>query len=1003
MLQSLRFYWVIAALLGTLHVPASATSAEPAAEGRDAPEDTDPDSLFVEHVEPILQAKCVRCHGSEEREAELDLSSPAGILRGSETGPIVDRGHPDKSALYEMVRQGLMPPEDDGDPLPTAEVETIRRWILEGASFGQHPLANVERPITDHDIIPILLLRCTVCHGRHIREADLDLRDRESMLRGGKSGPALVPGDPEQSLILQRVVQKEMPPIRRLVEASVKPISSDEITLLTQWIEQGAPAAPDGAHETPPENEPTAAEPADQSWAFRRLRGELTIPEVRDPARVRNPIDAFVLARLEAAGLELAPPADRAVIIRRAYLDLTGLPPSPDEVIALLADSEPGAYERMIDRLLDSPAYGERWARHWLDVAGYSDSEGRTHQDEPRPNAYRYRDYVIRAHNDDKPFDRFLVEQLAGDELADYENAPVITQELYDNLVATGFLRQGPDGTWSRINSLVPDRLEVIANMIDVVGSGVFALTFKCARCHSHKFDPIPHGDYYRLSALFKGALDEHDWLNPNPTGLPVVQWKIVGPRNLPYVTPSERNEWERQNARVDAQVDELKAKSETLVAQRQMEVFEQRLSELPEDQRTEIRLALDTQADQRDQQQTQLFEEYSGKLRPETEELKELDADFKKTVDELAEQIETVDKSRPAEPMIRALWDRGHPSPTYLLRRGNYSSPGHWVEARVPGILNPDNKPLMNEPPWPGAEKTGRRLAFARAITDGESVAGGLVARVAVNRIWKHHFDDGIVKTMGNFGKSGAPPTHPELLEWLAAEFVRREWSVKAIHRLIMNSSTYRQSSAIDAAAHRLDPYNRLLSRYPFTRLDAEALRDSLLFVADRLDATPYGPPDGVDVQPDGLVTSLKRGDRWRRSIYVQQRRTQTPTILEVFDLPAMNPNCLARSRSTVAPQALHMMNNQMIHELARSLAERVVREVGMDPQQQIERVFLTSIGRLPTNEEKELAGETLQQLTSVWAEQAEAQPDASPSAVRALENVCHGLLNSAEFVYID
>ena len=879
------------------------------------------------------------------------------------------------------------------DPVsaPTAEPVTDER------------AAQSERPVTDHDVVPIVLLHCTICHGRHRREGELDLRDRESMLHGGKSGPALVPGHPAQSLMLQRIVKEEMPPRRRLVEASVKPMRSDEIELLTRWIEQGAPAASAESYHDTQEEELAAAGPAEEFWAFRPLNSNVAIPKVSSTQRVRNPIDAFVSGRLEAAGLELAPPADRPTIIRRAYLDLIGLPPRPEQVKALLEDTRPGAYERMIGRLLASPAHGERWGRYWLDVAGYSDSEGRTDQDVLRPHAYRYRDYVIQAHNDDKPFARFLVEQLAGDELADYENAPVVTQELYDNLVATGFLRQGPDGTWSRINSFVPDRLEVIANAIDVVGGGILGITFKCARCHAHKFDPISDSDYYRLSAVFKGALDEHDWMNPNPRGLQMVQLKIVAPRNLPFVTSQERNQWENQTRVMDGRIDGRKQELQTLVARQQTEIFEQRLGELPENVRDAVRQALDVPAEQRTEQQVQLCEKYTSSLRPATEELKQLDADFKEQTEEIEQQIAALEKSRPRQPMIRALWDRGHASPTYLLHRGNYSSPGRWVEPQVPRILNPADEPLICEPPWLGAEKTGRRLAFARWVTDGETVAGALVARVAVNRIWKHHFEHGFVKSLGNFGTTGSPPTHPDLLEWLAAELVRREWSVKAIHRLIMNSHTYRQSSGIAAAAQQRDPSNRLLSRYPLKRLDAEALRDSMLFVANRLDVRCYGPPDGVDVRPDGLVTSKKSGDRWRRSIYVQQRRTQTSTLLDVFDLPAMNPNCLSRTSSTVAPQALHLMNNEMIHELSRSFARRIVREVGADTAPQIDRVFLTAYGRLPADEEKKLATETLVRLTAMWTEHAQDHQDVSTPAVRALENVCHGLLNSAEFVYID
>ena len=839
-------------------------------------------------------------------------------------------------------------------------------------------------------MLPILLLRCTVCHGPRRTEGDLDLSSREAMLRGGKSGPAIVPGNAEQSLLVQRVRAEEMPPRRRLVEVSVKTMAPSELAVLERWIESGAAiadavvgAAPGGAAPA------TDDDPSDDDrsfWAFQPPPPRLAVPVVRDRARVQGPIDAFVSRQLEKQGLSLAPEADRRTLIRRATFDLTGLPPTPQEIEAFVA--APGAaYERLIDRLLASTRYGERWGRIWLDVAGYADSEGKTEQDMFRPHAYRYRDYVVRAHNDDKPFDRFLVEQIAGDELADYENADLITQTLYDNLVATGFLRQGPDGTWANVTAFVPDRLEVVADAIDVLGRGVLGLTLNCARCHAHKFDPVSQHDYYRMAAMLKGAYDEHDWLKPQPPPSGADGGDDV--RFLPYVTTEERREWDEAVGSIEAQVakHEKALEAETVKFQRRYG-----------DEQTEA----------------------AKKLKEEgiREQLKEAFPEFKIAAEEIEKKISVLKKSKPRAPWMRALWDRGIPSPTYLLRRGDYLSAREPIAPGIPAVFREPGADVSIAPPWPGANKSGRRLALARWLVQPRHP---LTARVAVNRIWKYHFEHGLVRSLGNFGRTGTRPSHPELLDWLASEFVRGGWSMKALHRSIMISAVYRQTSAISAEARERDPRNVLLSRFPLKRLEAESLRDSILFVAGRLDETPFGPSDAVDVRSDGLVTAVGTSRGWRRSIYVRQRRKQIPTILEAFDLPQMNPNCLERPNSTVATQALHLLNNRRIQELAGAFATRLVeeplvqksivqksllQEPGDGVGSRIEHAFWLALGRAPTTPERAATIETYERLLELWrSDRGEGNDVADPGDAprRALENICHALINSAEFIHVD
>jgi cytochrome c553 len=896
---------------------------------------------FESDVQPLLQAKCVRCHGDKTRKADLDLRTRAGIVKGSESGAVIVPGKPAGSKLYEMVHEGKMPPGAK-DKLSKAEVEIIQRWIEAGARFsadqGQPDLA-----VTQHDVIPILLRRCTACHGRTQRENGLDLRTKASMLHGGKSGPAIVPGKPEESLLLKKVRSGDMPPRRRIIEVSIKPIEPAEIDVLAKWIAAGAPEVsiqPDVATTEP---DPLVSDKDRAFWAFQPPVA-VPPPVVRQTERVRNSIDAFVLNKLEAAGSSLSPEADRLTLLRRACFDLTGLPPEPEEVRSFLTDPDPLAYEKQIDRLLASPRYGERWGRHWLDLAGYADTEGKREQDILRPFSWRYRDYVIHSFNADKPYDRFLLEQIAGDELADYENASEITAQMCENLVATGFLRMAPDPTWYNLTNFLPDRLDVIADEMDVLGSAVMGLTMKCARCHSHKFDPIPQRDYYRLLDVFKGAFDEHDWMKSNWYG-PLS----MGPRtdrDLPHVATAERKQWEARNSQLQGEIDALKA------------------------------------------------------------------VESKKPSPDVEKRIKELEAKRLAEPKIRALWDRGEPSPTYILRRGDYLSPGRLVGPGVPSVLTDGKTPFDVQPPWPGAKQTGRRLAFARWLTKPDHP---LTARVLVNRLWKHHFGTGIVKTLDNFGKAGALPTHPELLDWLAVELVRQGWGLKAMHRMMMTSATYRQCSSLTPAHEKLDPDNALLSRMPLTRQDAESLYDTMLLLAGRLDEGRYGPADVLQVRGDGLVTPAPsissppeggegrvRGAKqyWRRMIYVQIQRKLAATHLENFDFPQMNPNCIERRDSTVAPQALHLMNNGMVQRLAEDLARRVRRQAGTDPVRQVEGVYLIALSRLPNDEEKQLGVRALAQLADEWLKQPS---DADSAELRALTTYCHTILNSAAFLYVD
>jgi len=946
---------------------------------------------FDKEILPLFSKNCVRCHGTQMKLRDLDLSSIDGILKGGESGPVVIPGKPEISKLYRMVAERRMP-MDQPNALTDAEIESVRRWI-EGSALTAKP----SRPAaaSETDAVALMWMHCTVCHGTRLQEGGLDLRTRTSMLKGGRSGPAVVPGKPEHSLLIQKIRAAQMPPPERYQEANVVPVSKADVERLAAWIAAGAPAGgitPDVAGD---ERDPLVSDHDRAFWSFQPPK-RVEPPTVRGAARVRNPLDSFVLQKLEEKGLTLSPEADRATLLRRAYLDLTGMPPEPEEVKAFVKDPDPQAYERLIERLLASPHYGERWGRYWLDLVGYRD----------HPHAWRYRDYVVRSLNADKTYDRFLLQQLAGDELADYENAPVLTQELMDNLIATGFLRMAADPTGTRESNYLPDRWEVVADEVQVFSSTVLGLTVGCARCHSHKFDPLPQRDYYRLVAVFKGAFDPYDWLSPAFEDDPMRKMLNLGYRMLPYadpgINPLKQAEVERarkaHNEGVDRQVAALGEELDKKAKPLREELLKKRLEALPADLHEDLRKMIVTPVKERSALQKYLAEKFGKELEIDPEELQKLDPDYRRAAVESGRRVATLEATKLPDPQVRALWDRGEPSPTFVLQRGEPYSPGLLVGPGVPAVLTTGSTRFEVKPPWPGALKSGRRLALARWLVAPDHP---LTARVIVNRIWKHHFGEGIVKTLEDFGRMGTPPSHPELLDWLATEFTRQGWSLKAMHRLMMTSSTYRQSSKVSAQNKKLDPANALWSRMPLQRMDAEALYDSLLVVSNRLDDKPFGPPNPVSTRKDGLATPVEKEKGWRRGIYLQQAQKYgraVPSLLEAFDFPQMAPNCVERVESTVVPQALHLLNDEMVRRLAASLARRVRAEAGADPGEQIERAYLISLSRPSSPEERTLSREKLRQLTAQWA--PKVGPEASQ---KALETFCHALINSAAFLYID
>ncbi|MDR3635300.1 MAG: PSD1 and planctomycete cytochrome C domain-containing protein [Isosphaeraceae bacterium] len=832
------------------------------------------------------------------------------------------------------------------------------------------------------DVQPILKAHCLKCHGAEVRKGGLDLRTPAAALKGGDNGPAVVARSAGESLILEQVVSGTMPPgkARKLTEA--------EIATIRSWIDRGAPSDVSSAP-----TEEAVAPPAPSFWAFRPPKRP-TVPANRDKSRVRNAVDAFVLARLETKGIGFSPDADRTTLARRAYLNLWGVPPSPEEVDAFVADPAPDAYERLIDRLLASPRYGERWGRHWLDVAGYADSEGILDADYVRSAAWRYRDYVIRSLNADKPYDRFLQEQIAGDELVDYWTAyrtrETLPPDVVDALVATGFLRCASDTSrpdFVNIKNAPGYYYQTLDDTLKIVASATLGLTLQCARCHTHKYDPITQEEYYRVQAVFMGAYRPGQWV-------PQVE------RRLWEATEGQEAEAKAHNAKVQAAVDALRQKVTAVQKEYGERLFQERLAALPEVIREDVRGAFATEPAKQSEVQKYLTGKFQPALRPAAPmlaaELAKTYPDYKTRVASLEGEIRAEEARRRTFPEIRALYDLPGEVKTPILKRGDYRTPGNAV---APGALAAlgTPRPFAWTPPAPPARSSGRRLAFASWLTQPDHP---LTARVLINRLWLLHFGEGLVATPDNFGTTGTPPSHPELLDWLACELVARGWSLKAMHRLILTSTTYRQSSRIDPATHaraiETDPEDRLLWRQRLRRLEAEPLRDAIVSVSATLNSGMFGPPIAVERTGEGEVVTPAGAAGGRRSLYYLVRRSQPLSFLQALDQPVMETNCTRRSTSTVASQALNLLNSEFLGRQAEALATRALRDEPRDPAP---RAFRLALSRSATSTESARLREFVDAQAGRHA-RAGAGERARPLA---MADLCQMLLSSNEFAYVD
>jgi len=822
------------------------------------------------------------------------------------------------------------------------------------------------------DIEPIFHQRCFACHGPSNQMSGFRLDDREAAMKGGYSGAVIVPGNAEGSKLIERVTSEkanfQMPP-------AGERLSDAEVAKLREWIDEGAKWS-----ERAPAKK-LSQQQRMEHWSFQPVENPAT-PKVADSSWARNPIDLFVLAKLEAEGVKPSPEADKVTLLRRAHFDLTGLPPTPEQVEAFLADDSPDAYEKVVDKLMQSEHFGERWAIPWLDAARYADSDG-YERDPLRPHAWRWRQWVIEAINRDMPFDEFTIEQLAGDLL------PGATLE---QRVATGFLRNGIKNREAGVK-LEEKRFEETIDRISTIGTVWLGLTVGCAQCHDHKYDPLSQKEFYELYA-FLGNSVERDIEAPLPGELgsyllaypeyrerrdKILAENDVEPHYQQWRTelieamdhPGERTDW-------DFRVTEWRASMDR--ADWYMRTPDEELTELERDNRVDA---------------------FLKRLGPDIDKQEEL----KKKLEGVRDELNALAKEMfPIRTQANTMIEREQAQPTHIALRGDWRAPGLEVQPGVPAVL-----PEIEQ------EKTPARLALARWLVDGRNP---LTARVTVNRWWQELFGAGLVLSANDFGTQGQPPTHPELLDWLASEFVENDWSRKKLLRRIVTSATYRQSSHARPDLEERDPDNKWLARQNRLRLPAELVRDNALTVSDLLNPK-LGGPSVRPPQPEGVSElgyskkswEADRGpERYRRGMYIHFQRTTPYPFLINFDASDTLTAKVTRERSNTPLQALNLLNDEVFMEAARTLALRVALESeGFDAR--LERMFLRVLSRRPEAREKDRAATYFERQKQILAAEEGAAKKLAPvvppgedqADLATWAGLARGLLNLDEFLVRD
>ena len=917
---------------------------------------------FEADIRPIFETHCLSCHGAESAQSGLVMETVEALLTGGDReGPSVVPGKSGESSLLLYMRGERQPQMPmGGDPVPQEQINLIAAWVdqLSPSTVDASREATVTADVSTHQfetaIKPVLEQHCFSCHSIQNHQSGLVLESMASVLKGGSlGGPGVIPGNSASSPLIQRLRGEKSP----RMPLNGKPLSEEQVERIARWVdEMEVTASPDKAVADKP------------GWPWTPLKNPL-VPDVEQKSWVRNPIDAFVLAKMEEKGMEPAPPVSKRQLLRRLYFDLIGLPPTPDEMEAFLNDSSPKAYENQIEKLLADSRYGERWARHWMDVVRYGDSVGGG-LDYPLPHMWRYRDYIIRAFNQDKPYDRFIKEQIAGDSFRFYGE---------EGKIATAFLN-----LQVQVEGSGDQRRDFLTDVVNTTGSVFLGVTLGCARCHDHKYDPIAHKDYYRIEAFYAPMP------KPQPQAVPFTQYEL--PNQDPEL-------WERKSKEWDDRLKKRKEWADKLRSQVKEIVDPHRILMSPLDLKDWVVADL------------RRVPFSTSDLVPE-----EISKQFSLIGRQNARFANPNDPNRykpmayaPSEP----LGSLGYAPTTFLLKGGDPDLKQEVVEPGFVVAASGDPNPVDLKG-WTGS----RRKKLASWLASPENP---LSPRVMVNRIWQHHFVKGLVTTPSDFGKNGGGTIHPELIDWLASEFIENSWSIKDMHRLMLQSNLYRQSLVNPHAKEYevIDSVNRYLWRMPPIRLEAEVIRDSILAVSGEMNPTAGGPSFFPELEDD----IMKRARTWwepdsleernRRSIYMLQQRVLVSPLITVFDGPNISESCDVREVTTVTPQVFALFNSKFAHEKSRAMAERIVREVGEDPARQVERVFQLSLQRQPTAAEKARGMEFLGYGEDLPATELSLKQVAfSPSGAdgqsagaekgRTLSDFCLAMFNLNEFIFL-
>lgn len=795
--------------------------------------------------------------------------------------------------------------------------------VAAGEASAESPPSVEQLRFFESTIRPLLVENCQKCHGPAKQFNGFRVDSRDALVKGGDTGPAVMPGLPEESLLIRAVRHTDedlkMPPEKKLTDR--------QIADLVKWVEMGAPFPAAAVTSVPgrPHRDPN-------HWSFQPPSNP-SLPAVANKQWPISPVDPFILTKLEAEQLQPANPADNSTLIRRVTFDLLGLPPDPAEIDAFLADHSPDAFERLTDRLLASPAYGERWGRHWLDVARYADSNG-LDENVAHGNAWRYRDYVVSSLNRDKPFDRFLTEQIAGDLLTAADQA-----ERHEQLIATGFLAIGP-----KVLAEVDEdkmQMDIVDEQIDTTGRAFLGLTLGCARCHDHKFDPIDTADYYGLAGIFKSTRAMEHYKK-------VARWHE-------NVLPSP--ETESQKAVYDAQLAAKKQAVETLIA----------------DADEKVRTSLTAGASVPEKLET---------LYP---------AETKTALKKLRDEVTQLEKNPPEFPAAMGAKEDDKIADVAICIRGNPLKLGDIVARHVPPAIRGPAPPQF-------VSSTSGRQELAAWLTHPQHP---LTGRVLINRLWRWHFGSGLVRTIDNLGLLGEKPSHPQLLDWLNHRLLDRSWSLKSMHRLIVASSTYRQSSQPSAETLTRDPENRLFGRASVRRLEGEEVRDAFLAVSDQLDASLGGSLLKVKNRGyffDHTSKDLTDYSSHRRTLYLPVVRNNVYDLLQLLDFPDPAIPSGDRATTTIAPQALLMLNSDLVMQAANDLAARLLDLDGSD-EQRVAQLYKTALGRAPNNSE---TASGIVFLRAVAQTLPTGETDAPSRRHQAWAVLCQTVLATNEFVYV-